>query len=94
VSASRRNGKAGPDHAAELPPEVQEQLAESRRRVQQRVEQIGEAVDREVETARSVRDGFIAVLGVAAVLLGARRATKALRRKRKGKKNRKRTAQT
>jgi hypothetical protein len=64
---------------------VQEQLAESRRRVKERVEQIGEAVDREVETARSVRDGFVAVLGVAAVLLAARRATKVLRRK-KGRK--------
>ncbi len=64
-------------------------LAESRRRLQSRLGDIGTAVDREVETAQAVRDGFVAILGVAGLLLTARQVSKAVGRKRKKKRAKK-----
>ncbi len=68
-------------HAGESTAE--RRLAESRRRLQNRLGEIGTAVDREVETAQAVRDGFVAILGVAGLLLAVRQLSKAAGRKRK-----------
>ncbi len=79
--------QAGQDNI--LSPE--QRLAQSRQRLQNRLGEISTAVDREVEMAQSVRDGFVAVLGVAGLLLTARQVSKSISRKRKkrGKKKRK-----
>ena len=84
--SSRENGT----RSRALTPREQEaeaRLAESRRRLQSRFEEIGDAVDREVETAQAIRDGFVAVLGVAGVLLTARQVAKSVSRKRKRRKS-------
>ena len=78
---------AGPEGS--LSPQAR--LAQSRLRLQNRLGEIGTAVDREVETAQTVRDGFVAILGVAGLLLTARQVSKAMsrRRKKRGRKKRK-----
>ena len=87
----KNEATSGPLAEPEGPTSPEKRLAQSRERLQNRLGEIGTAVDREVEMAQSVRDGFVAILGVAGLLLTARQVSKAMSRKRKkrGKKKRK-----
>lgn len=53
-------------------------LEETRKRVQNRLAEIGEAADQEVKRSLRVRDAAIAVLGVIGLLFAARRVAKAI----------------
>lgn len=59
-------------------------LEERRQKVRRRVAEIGEAVDQEVARAQTVRDAFVAVLGVAGLLVAAKGVSRALSGKRAG----------
>jgi len=58
-------------------------LEESRRRVRERVAEIGRARRREVERVTAVKDALLATLAAAGLLVGLRRLAKAVGRKRK-----------
>jgi len=62
---------------------AEDRLAESRRRVQGRLEEITTAAEREVQRGRAIKDAAIAVLGVVGVLAGARRVGRSIARRRK-----------
>jgi hypothetical protein len=53
-------------------------VEESRLKVQQRLAEIGEAADREVEKARRIKSAAIAVIGMVSALLTVRRLTRSL----------------
>lgn len=58
-------------------------VEESRRRVRERLAEIGRAADREVERALAVKDAAIALLGALGLLVAARRVGKKLGNKKK-----------
>lgn len=63
-------------------------IEESRRRVQERLHEIGEAAEREVARAHRLRDAAIAVLGVLGLMLATKRVAKAIAAKASTKKKR------
>jgi hypothetical protein len=58
-------------------------VEDSRRRVRERIAEIGRARDREVERAVAVKDALLATLVAAGLLVAGRRLAKAIRRKRR-----------
>lgn len=53
-------------------------LEETRKRVQSRLAEIGEAADQEVKRTLRIRDAAIALLGVVGLLFATRRVVKAI----------------
>lgn len=64
---------------------MSDRLEESRRRVQARLEEIGDAADKEVRKAQRVRDAALAVVGVLGVLFTTRKVVKAIAGKKRKK---------
>lgn len=63
---------------------MSDRLEETRRRVQARLVEIGDAAEHEVKKAQRVRDAALAVVGVLGVLFTTRKVAKAISgRKRK-----------
>lgn len=68
--------------------EEESRVEESRRRVQQRLAQVGDAAEREKRRALVIKDAAIALLGTVGALLALRRVGKSVRGGKKKKQQR------
>ena len=62
---------------------MNDRLEESRRRVQERLREIGDEAERKTQRALAIKDAALGVLGVVGALLAARQLSKALSRGRR-----------